>query len=149
MKFNWGTGIFIFYTLFVGTLVFRVVASTKYSNDLVEDNYYEKDLAYQSRYEREENSLALSTPLGIDFIKDKKIIQLDFPAGKNPPTGNIRFYRADDEKKDILLPVKTTGDRQMKINASAFVPGYWKAEVEWEMDGTPYFDSKSIFISGE
>ncbi len=146
MKFNWGTGIFIFYSLFAIALFYQVYASTKYSNDLVEDDYYEKDLAYQSRYEQMENSLSLANPLSISFLKEKRIVQLDFPEGENPATGKIRFYRADDETKDLLLPVKLDDQGQMLVDISPFLNGMWKVEVEWEMDGTTYFDSESIFV---
>lgn len=147
MKFNWGTGIFIFYSVFAIALFYQVYSSTKYSHNLVEDDYYAKDLAYQSRYEQIENSLSLANPLEINFLEEKKIVELDFPQGENPATGKIRFYRADDETKDLLLPVKLDDQNQMLVNISPFLPGSWKVEVEWEMDGTPYFDSEQIFIS--
>ena len=52
MKINWGTGIFIFYSLFVGALVFQLVKSFQYDNSLVVENYYEKDLNYQEQYNK-------------------------------------------------------------------------------------------------
>lgn len=146
MKFNWGTGIFIFYSIFAASLFYQVFCSTKYSNDLVEDNYYEKDLAYQQRYEALENSMSLENPLAINQLRDEKMIEIDFPEGENVPTGQVRFYRASDETRDLLLPVKIESNGHMLVSTSAFLPGWWKVEVEWEMDGKPYFDNKDIHV---
>jgi hypothetical protein len=44
MKFNWGTGIAIFYIIFVVSLVFQVFKSRQYDHSLVVDNYYEEDI---------------------------------------------------------------------------------------------------------
>lgn len=147
MKFNWGTGIFLFYTIFAISLFYQVYSSTKYSNDLVEENYYAKDIAYQSRYERIENSQALDQPMEINYLAEQKRIDLIFPTGIEQPTGKVRLYRADDEKKDLLLPVEIDGERTMPLNASSLTPGMWKIEVEWDMDGTEFFDSKAVFIA--
>jgi nitrogen fixation protein FixH len=146
MKFNWGTGIFLFYTIFAISLFYQVYVSTKYSNDLVEENYYEKDLAYQSRFERIQNSQALSQPMEINYMADQKRVDLIFPAGENQPTGNVRLYRADDEKKDLRIPVEIDEEGRMPLNAKKLTPGMWKVEVEWDMDGTEFFNTKTIFI---
>lgn len=146
MKFNWGTGIFIFYTVFAGSLFYQVYASTKYDNDLVEENYYEKDLAYQSRYERIENSLNLEEKLSIQYDVELNQIELDFPVNEESLSGNIRMYRADDEKKDMRMPVLLMQENKMLINAEELTEGVWKVEIEWELDNLPCFDSKSIYI---
>ena len=66
MKFNWGTGIFLFYTFFAVTLFFQVYQSTQYDNHLVVDNYYEKDIQYQVQYEKIANSLGLEEKVAIE-----------------------------------------------------------------------------------
>ena len=146
MKFNWGTGIFIFYSVFAASLFYQVFASTKYDNDLVEENYYEKDLAYQSRYERIENSLKLENKLMIKYDSELNQVVLNFPESEKSPTGKIRLYRADDEKKDLRMPVLLMDGNEMRINAEELTEGVWKIEVEWELGELPCFDSKSIYI---
>lgn len=146
MKFNWGVGIFLFYSIFAASLFYQVYASTKYSNDLVEENYYEKDLAYQSRYERIENSLSLEEPVEFNYYENKKTIEVNFPKGENIPTGKVRLYRADDEKKDMRVPVFVNNEGIMPLNTEELTVGVWKLEVEWEMDGELFFDEKSIFL---
>lgn len=144
MKFNWGTGIFLFYTVFAASLFFQVFASTQFQHDLVEENYYEKDLAYQSRFDRMVNSQQNKKPLRINYSSVEKMVHFSFPTNGIPINGNIRFYRANDGAKDVKLDIQTTADGTMSVPVSTFVPGRWKVEVEWERAGVQYYDSKNI-----
>lgn len=60
MKLSWGTGIAIFYSVFVIVLVFVVVKSTSIDNALVTDDYYKKDLEYQTQIDKQVNSQGLA-----------------------------------------------------------------------------------------
>lgn len=146
MKFNWGTGIFIFYTLFAGSLFFQVYKSTQYDNSLVENNYYEKDLAYQQQYEKKANSLALKQGLVIDYQKDNSAIALTFPKTIHTINGTVSFYRADDESMDVQLPITLNADQMMVLNSDKLAQGAWKVLVDWVGDEVPYFDETKILI---
>ena len=56
MKFNWGTGIGLFYVVFVVIMVSMVMFSARNNIDLVQEDYYEKDLNYESFRLARENS---------------------------------------------------------------------------------------------
>ena len=47
MKFNWGTGIVIFITQFVVSMSAMVFKASQQNVDLVTEDYYEKELAFQ------------------------------------------------------------------------------------------------------
>ena len=65
MKINWGSGIAIFYSLFVITMVYAVVRSTQFDNSLVSDHYYADDLKYQERFDKLSNAQNLKEDLKI------------------------------------------------------------------------------------
>lgn len=144
MKFNWGTGIFLFYSIFAASLFFQVYKSTQYDYHLVVENYYEKDLAYQSHYEKIENSQALQTPLQINYSNKQKMIELIFPDGVGAIQGTVLFYRSSDKKMDVQLPIVINDEQKMMIKSDKFSDGYWRVEVDWEADGKAYFDKKQI-----
>jgi len=65
MKFHWGHGIFLFYVVFVASLVTVVIKSRQFDNSLVTEEYYARDLNYQQEYDRRMNSKSLAEPLSI------------------------------------------------------------------------------------
>ncbi len=145
-NFNWGTGIFLFYTIFAGSLFYQVYKSTQYDHDLVVENYYEEDLAYQSRYEQMQNSRSLEAGLSIRLNKEEKIISLDFPTDMEGVTGDLLLYRANNKKLDKHLPLQLNAENRMEIPIKNIVAGRWKLEVKWEQGGKAYFDKKVINI---
>ena len=59
MKINWGTGIVIGMTLFIGFIMYMVITmmtDKNYDHDLVTEAYYAKDLAYQQEIDAEKNA---------------------------------------------------------------------------------------------
>ena len=47
MKFNWGYKILFVYLSFAGGILYLVYRTSLENRDLVSDNYYEEELAYQ------------------------------------------------------------------------------------------------------
>ena len=146
MKFNWGTGLFLFYSIFAASLFYQVYKSTQYDNSLVVENYYEKDLAYQSMFEKKENSMRLEHGLDIAYIPSTQMVKLSFPEELGSIDGKILFYRANDKSKDISLSIYTDAANEMVVPVKDLINGQWKVEVDWQANKTPYFDEKTILI---
>lgn len=147
MKFNWGTGIFIFYSLFVVMLVFIVWKSTQYDHSLVVEDYYAKDLAYQSRYDQIQNSIRLDEKLKIEYLSGSNQVQISFPDSiGNEFSGNILFYRADNKSKDKLLAIQADIENDMMVDVSKYDRGRWKVQIDWAVEGVEYFDESTIYL---
>lgn len=146
MKFNWGTGIFLFYSIFAATLFFAVYRSTKHDHSLVVENYYEEDLNYQSRFDQIQNSRSLEAGLIIQLDRKEKMISLDFPKDKKGISGEILLYRADNKKLDQHIPIQLNAENTMLIPTKDILMGRWKMEVVWEADGQSYFDKRVLNI---
>ena len=144
MKLNWGNGIFIFYVLFVGALVFQLVKSFQYDHSLVVDNYYEKDIQYQEQFDKLKNTKELSESLRIKYHKEENQVRIAFPKDIATAEGEILFYRADDKSKDFKLPIKDSGD--IVVPTSFLVRGEWTVSVDWTTDDKSYFEEKNIQI---
>ncbi|MCB9190933.1 MAG: FixH family protein [Flavobacteriales bacterium] len=53
---GWGTRITLFYGSFVAFMLFMVVMAVQQDFDLVADNYYEQEIAYQDRIDQMNNA---------------------------------------------------------------------------------------------
>ncbi len=140
MKFNWGTGIFIFYTLFAVTLISMVIRSTQYDHSLVAKDYYAEDLAYQSTFIKMENSLSLENPPVIKHNGGEELLQIQFGNESIAPIGTVHLYRPDNEKLDKYYPIKIDAGGLWQISTKDLVPGMWKVKLAWQAAGTDYLD---------
>ena len=92
MKFNWGTGILLTIIFFFLAVVAFFIYSSNLDINLVEDNYYEKELVYQERIDRIKNAEAVGEKLEVSL--DGNIFLVKFPAffqGKKTE-GHVLFH---------------------------------------------------------
>ena len=126
MKWNWGYGIAVFYILFVLSLAYQLYRSMQYDRNLVVEDYYARDLAYQEQFDRIENSLNEKVDIGIETLNGQLI--LIFPPEHIQPVGELQFYRPDDQF--------------FTMDASELGPGRWKIQASWSWEGKDYFIEK-------
>lgn len=144
MKLNWGTGIAIFYGVFVFFLAFQLIRSMQYDRSLVVDDYYAKDLAYQQHFNRMVNARDLDQ--GVRFQQGAGKLEIAFPASHDSPVGQVWFYKPDAIELDHVLEIKTNEHRAMLTDISALRKGLWKIKVTWSEGGVDYFDETKITI---
>ncbi|MBK9254329.1 MAG: FixH family protein [Saprospiraceae bacterium] len=147
MRINWGTGLFIFFTLFVLTLGFVLYKSRQIDNSLVIDKYYEEDIKYQQHYDKLKNLQDTGKDLIITISKESQEVELAFPH----PTGQliegeILFYRAAAKNEDIKIPLHLTNDSILVIPTHQLSPGKWKIKVDWTTGNIPYFKETDIYL---
>lgn len=146
IRFNWGTGIFIFLTLFiVGVIVFYLFI-TKLDIRLVEDNYYEKELAYQQKINKIENTRLLNGKIIIDRMPG--MIALRFPSLESglKPEGTVLFYRPSDPDKDFSADLQLNDSLQQVFDISKIDKGKWIIKIDWKMGGKEYYFEESVFF---
>jgi len=147
MKFNWGTGLFIFFTLFVLTLGFVLYKSRQIDNSLVIDQYYAEDIKYQQHYDKLQNLRDTGKDLEITLLKDSKEVELAFPHLKGQLIeGEVLFYRASAKNQDVKMPLKLTNDSILVIPTNQLSPGKWKIKVDWVCNNIPYFKEVDIYL---
>lgn len=145
MKFNWGTGIVIFFIFFAVSMTFAVVSTTKYPPQLVQKDYYALDLNYQDRLERKQNASALPVLPKVQFNAASSAIQVEFPTGMVAQTGTAKCYRSSTTRDDVSLPLDNVSN--LDIPTAQFKSGRWHVELNWETaDGKKYFWENVIVL---
>ena len=145
MKLNWGTGIAIFYGAFMLVMIIFVVQSRKVDHSLVMDNYYEEDLKYQEQMNKIANSKALPVDLEITKTNNKRL-QFDFPEVNGAITGEVWFYRPNDNTRDFRMPVKPDAEGNLFVNTEKLLPGLWRLKVEWKAGSTEYYKEQEVYL---
>lgn len=140
-KFNWGHGITVFYICFVAAVATALVASFGVDHSLVVDDYYAKDLAYQSQYEKVQNNLAdESIIINNDKANDQLIIE--FPDIEDVE-GTVFFYRPSDKSQDFKVQLQ---NKQSKISTDKLIPGKWILKIDWTKNGKPLYKEEMIYL---
>jgi len=140
-KFNWGHGITIFYICFVSAVVTALVASFSVDHSLVVDDYYAKDLAYQSQYDKTKNSLE-SQNVKVDLDGVNQRLTINFGDASNIK-GMVEFYRPSDKSKDFQVELK---DNETTINTDDLLAGKWVLKIDWKENGKSYYKEEFIYI---
>jgi hypothetical protein len=146
MKFNWGTGIALFYTTFVVVLVVIVFKTTSVDNSLVSDQYYADDLNYQQQYDKMANAAALTEDLSIRFRTAEERVEFVFPEGLKQASGEIFFFCPSDSKRDFKLAVSPDTNRTQVVNTGGLKPGLWRIKVNWKAGDTAYYKEEVITL---
>ena len=143
MKINWGSGIAIFYSLFVITMVYAVYRSTQFDNSLVSDHYYSDDLKYQERFDKLSNAQGLKEDLKIQTAESGSQVELFFPAELEKVQGEIYFFCPSDQSRDFKVNIAPNLNHRQVISTTGLKTGLWRLKVDWS-DGTKAYYKEEV-----
>lgn len=139
---NWGYRIAIFFTCFVLFMLTMVYKCVQQDFDLVAENYYAQEIAYQDRIDRLANTAKLEKkPI---YEVRESYLNIDFPFAIE--SGKIYCFRPSDETLDFEHLLALSEQYQYKIPLSEFTTGVYKLKVEWQQNAINYYQEKEIFI---
>ncbi|WP_375560073.1 FixH family protein [Bernardetia sp. OM2101] len=132
-KFNWGTGIFLFYSAFVIFMLSLVVMSMQQKIELVTENYYTKGVDFQSQINEQSNVAALVEKPTIKQLENGNV-EIKFPNSDNSETskimGEISFFRPSDKDLDFTVPIQLEKTKN-QIITQKIEQGLWKVKLSW------------------
>jgi len=145
MKLHWGNYIAIFFLCFVLFILFLVSKTFKVNNELVSEDYYDKEIAFQDKIDKLEATKSFKAQVAIQQINDS--IQVEFPS-KFPDdfiSGTIQLFRPSDLSKDITLPVHVLHSKQA-IACNQLIKGAYVVHVDWTSNNHKFYTEREIYI---
>ncbi len=138
MKINWGNGIVIAFVLFCSFIVAMVWKSFQQDVNLVSENYYQEELAYQNTIDAQNNARLIEDQVSFDYQEGN--ITIDVPQFQS---GKLHLYRPDDKDLDVIFPISevpfTITDQQLQ-------KGRYIAKITWRDQSRSYHITKDIYI---
>ncbi len=146
MKWNWGKGIVVAMACFMGFILYMVITMStddNYSHDLVTEEYYAKEMAYQTEIDAETNARNL-----VGEISGKRTPEgwlLTFPSSISESTnkGKVFLYRPSNQQLDFEVPLAISGSNLL-IPDNQLIDGRWNIIIEWTDGEEEYMYKKSI-----
>lgn len=146
MKINWGTAIVMAFIAFIAFILYFVfIASTdsRAEHDLVTEEYYKEELAYQNEINAQTNASKLSS--SVKIIKGAEGLEVSLPKGFNAKNtkGTVSFYRPSNKQLDFDLPLSWSKSHLL-IPDKRLLDGRWDIRIYWEQNGKAYLHKESI-----
>lgn len=146
MKFNWGTGIILAFIGFISFIMYFVISmnfNEKYNHDLVTEDYYKVELAYQNDIDKQNNSKTLEE--NVSYSKTGEGLLIKFPKNFDAKkiTGNVFLYRPSNKHLDFETPISLS-ESYLLVPDKRLLDGRWNITVDWQYNGTPYIYKASI-----
>lgn len=146
MKINWGTAIVLVFIGFISFILYFVVkmnTNTSYEHDLVTEDYYKQELAFQNEINAEKNSKALLKDIIVK--KTAKGLIISFPEDKNYSdiSGTISLYRPSNKKLDFEIPISLSAS-EFIIEDKNLLEGRWNITIDWKYENISYLFKKSL-----
>lgn len=138
---NWGWRIGIVYTLFALSMIGAVIYSTTLDVNLVEENYYQREVEYQQVINKKQNTLQDSAAFAVQIVGDSVV--LHFP--KEVAQGKVYFVRAADVNNDKKFELKVVNGQQV-FSKDFFKPGSYDLQVDWKGNNKEYYWEQKITI---
>lgn len=139
---NWGTGIIISFVLFMSFILYLVYGTFQQNIDLVAEDYYQQEIAYQTVIDESNNYQELVENLKIEAGEHG--INFTFPHEKEASIkGEIAFYRPANKVLDQNFAVDST---EVFIEYSTLTQGLYVIKTSWTVDKNNYFKELSFFV---
>ncbi|GAB3338841.1 FixH family protein [Marivirga atlantica] len=137
---NWGQKITIGFIGFVVFIIGMVTISMRTDFFLVEENYYEEELAFQDKIESRTNGTGWQK--NVSIANEEEFIDINFEDAENVQSGKVYFFRPSNAELDFSFPLT----ENLKLPKKEILPGKWIVNFEWQYEGKKYVKEETIYV---
>lgn len=143
---SWGYRITVLILGFVCFMTFLVVSAFRQNFDLVAEDYYGKELAFQSQIEKQKNQQEMKSPISWEISDDTLVIAFPAEVAGKTLTGEVFFFRPSDAKKDRTVALAADTNGIQKISAAILSKGMYRLQIDYAAGGKKYYSEQNIMI---
>ncbi|QGY43236.1 hypothetical protein GM418_06050 [Maribellus comscasis] len=137
MKWNWGTGIFIFLTLFLMASAGFIIFAINQDVNLVHRDYYEKGVDYTEQMNVNARSVPYKNALNVNLQNDVFQIDIDDLLAAKIDSGNVLLFRPSSSKNDVLISLNKQA-KTIQISKDELINGRYILKFSWYSEGLRY-----------
>jgi hypothetical protein len=141
MKINWGTGIVIAFIVFIGFIMFLVISmmtDDAFDYDLVTEEYYKEELAFQEEIDAETNASLLSENIVINRVDEGLLVIFPKNFEFDKIEGTIFVYRPSNKSLDFNISLNKLSSNKILIPENRLIEGRWNISVSWKYETVNY-----------
>ncbi len=139
-KFTWGHGIVLALLSFIGFILYMIFVFShgQQNSELITDNYYEEELAFQDVIDAKNNADKLENRP--TYEQNEHQIAVVFPKEFNNENTSfsIDLHRSEDQKLDVKREMKLDAYNRIVIPAKVLRKGNYVLRMKWTKAKTNY-----------
>lgn len=146
MKINWGTAIVLAFIGFISFIMYFIITmnvNDKYNHDLVIEDYYAEELAYQNDIDKLENAKKLSENITYKRVEEGLVFYFPNAIDFSQVTGNVFLYRPSNKQLDFETSLSLSKP-YLLIPDKRLVDGRWNIRIDWKYKGEAYLYKETI-----
>lgn len=133
---SWGNKLLIALIVFAGIMATMVTIAMKQNIDLVDKDYYQKELAYQDQIDKMKNVIN-DKAIKLKILKKEQMIELQFDNQINE--GRIHLFRPSNASEDLHIPVSISESGVQHIPYETLSSGLWRIKIDWKQKNVDYY----------
>lgn len=136
---NWGTGLAI--TIVAGCLsiIFLVYKATTYEFQMVDSDYYEKEVEFNDKVLSIKNTDKLQDTLHFTMQNNHLIIEFPEDVIGKKVNGTLNFYCPVDAEKDFSMPLVFNDKNIVAVDASNMLATQYNVSAQFTIDEERYY----------
>jgi hypothetical protein len=143
MKISWGTKIAGLYIGFVVMMISLVTATSFNKPDLVAEDYYAQEIAFQKRLDATRSGNALKEAVQIEKTAEEIIIRFPDEFRDKLITGELHFYAPAGSAADRRIPLQTS-DNGCVVSRKSLARVPYEVRISWTVSGKDYYQANSL-----
>lgn len=143
---SWGYRITFLILGFVCFMTFLAVSAFRQNFDLVSEDYYGKELAFESQIEKQKNQQQIKEPVFYRISDDTMGVVFAKELSAKEITGDLLFFRPSDANKDRVVSILCDTNGVHKISAALLSKGMYRLQIDYAVDGKKYYSEQNIMI---
>lgn len=139
---NWGKGIIIGMGLFMSFIITLVVIMMNNDTNLVTEDYYQKELAYNKQYDAQQNYMKAGESIEVNILKDTFF--LSFPNALQTGKVEVELIRPNDKNQDANFTIEA--QEKVMIPTAVLPKGAFDCVLHGTYKGKPYEFVQQIIL---
>ena len=143
---NWGHKIAIVIVIFLVGMLSMVYFALQQTNEMIDDQYYQKEMTYQQVIDAQQNLQDISDDNLVSQTMYEMVFTLPTGTYEKLEKGNIELIRNDSKSKDVQLAIVPNGSNRRVISKSTLSKGVYKARIRWTSDKREFYKEESVYV---
>jgi nitrogen fixation protein FixH len=144
---NWGYKIMIVIYTFIAIMIGMVVLASQQKNELVETNYYDAEINYQSMINAAKHLNAITNDSLLQQNAQSLLLQIPVSLVAGFQNGKISLLKSDNQQLDKKMVFTPDANGSFRIEKSTLSSGTYKASIEFTSQSIKYYREQTIILN--
>ncbi|MFC7772301.1 FixH family protein [Flavobacterium sp. GCM10027622] len=146
MRANWSTGIVMAFAIFITFILYfvlKVQGDAEYDHEMVTEDYYKKEIGFQTQLDKQQNAMDLSERVAV--INTTEGLEIHFPKSFdwNQIQGKVSLYRPSNQQLDFDIPISLSSSNLL-IPKTKLAGGRWDITIDWNYNGKGFLNKETV-----